>query len=149
MGTFQLQLERFAAKTRAQASDFVGLVVIKMHERIDLRSPVGDGSYWKSPAPKGYTGGRFRANNQIGVNFRPSGETGRIDKTGESSRSAVIAALPGDGQNAGPVYWIVNNVPYGGAIEDGHSRQAPQGVYGLTAVEFQSIVAEAATASKQ
>jgi len=38
------------------------------------------------------------------------------------------------------VYFLVNNVPYAQALEDGHSTQAPQGIYGLTALEFQQYV---------
>lgn len=152
MGTFAVQLEKFAAKTKEQASDLVGLVVIKMHERIDLRSPVGNPDLWTSEFKEvatelgwigeGYVGGRFRANWQLGVDVRPAGTLEKIDKEGDDTRSAVIASLPGDGKNAGPIYYLTNNLPYAIPLEKGHSTQAPSGIVGLTVVEFQSVVAE-------
>lgn len=141
MGTFTVQLQAFADKTKQQADDFVGLVVIKIAERLDMRSPVGDATYWKSPPPKGYVGGRFRGNWQLGVDSVPAGETGRIDTSGDVTKGAIIAAIPEE--RAGRVFYLTNNVPYAQRIEEGWSRQAPQGLVGLTAIEFQSIVDEA------
>ena len=40
----------------------------------------------------------------------------------------------------------MNNAPYAQRIENGWSRQAPQGLVGLTVVMFQQIVREAAEA---
>jgi len=34
-------------------------------------------------------------------------------------------------------------VPYARALEEGHSRQAPQGVVGLTVIQYQRIVDDA------
>jgi hypothetical protein len=141
MTTFTLQLEQFAAKASARADDVVGRVVSEIARRIDDRSPVGDATYWKNPPPKGYIGGRFRGNWQLGVGSVPAGETGRIDPDGAATVGAIIAEIPT--QAAGLVYFLANNVPYAQAIEDGHSRQAPTGLVGLTAVEFPSIVDQA------
>lgn len=147
MGTFAVQLQAFKDKTDREMNDLVGLVVIKIAQRLDERSPVGDALYWKSPPPKGYVGGRFRGNWQLGVGTIPAGETGRIDPVGEATVGAVIAAVPEDA--AGRLFYLANNVPYAGPIEDGWSRQAPNGLVALTAMEFQAIVDEAAGAVKQ
>jgi hypothetical protein len=61
--------------------------------------------------------------------------------------SAIVSSIPG--QAAGLVFYLTNNVPYAQRIEDGWSRQAPNGLVALTAVEFQQIVDEAAGATKQ
>ena len=141
MSTFAVQLKQFADKTKAQADNAVGRIVVNMASRLDQRSPVGDASYWKSKPPPGYVGGRFRGNWQLGVDFVPVGETGRIDPDGGATLSAIKLEIPA--QAAGPVYYLANNVPYAQAIEDGHStRQAPNGVVVLTAMEFQAVVAE-------
>jgi hypothetical protein len=144
MGAFTLQLRDFADKTKAKADDLVGLVVVKIAQRLDERSPVGDASYWKSKPPKGYVGGRFRGNWQLGVGSIPVGETGRVDPAGEATLGAIIAEIPTEA--AGKVFFLANNVPYAQPLEDGHSRQAPAGVVGLTVTEFRPIVGQAAEA---
>lgn len=142
MSTFTLQLQQFADRTKEKADDLVGLVVVKIAERLDMRSPVGDATYWKNKPPKGYVGGRFRGNWQLGVASVPAGETGRVDPSGSATLGSIIAEIPEDA--AGRVFYLANNVPYAQRIEDGWSRQAPTGLVALTAMEFQSIVSEAA-----
>lgn len=144
MGTFTVQLRDFAEKTQQQADDFVGLVTVKIAQRLDERSPVGDATYWKSPPPKGYVGGRFRGNWQLGVGTIPVGETGRVDPVGSATVGAITAEIPAEA--AGKVFYLANNVPYAERIEQGWSRQAPTGLVALTAMEFQSIVDQAAGA---
>lgn len=146
-GTFAVQLKNFADKTKRQADDLVGRVVVNIAQRLDERSPVGDATYWKHKPPKGYVGGRFRGNWQLGVEFVPAGETGRIDPSGAETLGAIVDTVPA--QAAGHVFYLTNNVPYAQPIEDGWSRQAPSGLVGLTAMEFQQIVRESAAAVRQ
>jgi hypothetical protein len=146
MGTFTVDLQNFADKTKGKADELVGLVVVKIAERLDQRSPVGDATYWKHKPPPGYVGGRFRGNWQLGVGTIPAGETGRIDPAGSATLGAIISEVPV--QAAGKVFYLANNVPYAQRIEDGWSRQAPTGLVGLTATEFQVIVREAAAVAK-
>jgi hypothetical protein len=147
MSTFALQLKAFEDKTKARADDLVGLVVTKIAQRLDERSPVGDASYWKSKPPAGYVGGRFRGNWQLGVSTIPQGETGRIDPSGGATVSAIIASVPDHA--AGLVFFLANNVPYSQRIEDGWSRQAPTGLVALTAMEFRAIVGEVVSETRQ
>lgn len=142
MSTFKLQLGDFAKKAGERADQIVGRVVVNIASRLDMRSPVGDATYWKHKPPPGYVGGRFRGNWQLGVEIIPQGETGRIDPSGAATLGAIVSEIPT--KAAGLRFFLVNNVPYAQALEDGHSRQAPQGVVGLTVVEFQGIVAESA-----
>lgn len=145
MGTFLLDLQRFADKTDKRADAVVGDVVVQIASALDRRSPVGDASYWVNKPPKGYVGGRFRGNWQLGVGKVPAGETGRIDPAGTTTVGAIIAEIPSEA--AGKVYWLANNVPYAQRIEDGWSRQAPQGLVGLTAIEFPQMVDQAVQAN--
>jgi hypothetical protein len=144
MGAFSHQLQVFAEKTGKKADLFVGRVVIGVSGELDRRSPVGDAAYWKNPAPKGYVGGRFRGNWQLGVGSIPGGETGLIDPSGAQAQGRIIASIPE--KASGQVYYLMNNVPYARRIEDGWSRQAPQGLVGLTTIMFQRIVDEAVAA---
>jgi hypothetical protein len=135
--SFALDLQRFAEKTKDKADLAVGKVVMEVSREIDQRSPVGDATYWKNPPPKGYVGGRFRGSWNLGVGLVPPNvET--IDPSGAETQGRIIASIPEDA--AGKVYYLVNQVPYARRIEDGWSRQAPQGVVGLTAIGWQAKV---------
>lgn len=144
MSTFAYQLQQFADKTNAKADDLVGRIVANVASRVDLRSPVGDPTLWKHKAPPGYVGGRFRGEWQLGVNQIPTVPTGVIDPSGGEAIASIIAAIPE--KASGNVYYITNLMPYGQALEDGHSTQAPSGMVSLTAMEFPMLVREAAAA---
>ena len=140
--TFALDLAKFAEKAGANADELVGGVVVRLAQAVDRRSPVGDATYWQSPPPKGYVGGRFRGNWQLGIGSLPSGTLARPDPTGSATVGRIIAAIPDDA--SGRVYYLANNLPYAQRIEHGWSRQAPTGVVGLTVTEFQQVVRQVA-----
>ena len=142
--SFALDLQKFAEKTGEKADAAIGNIVIRVAAELDRRSPVGDATYWKNPPPKGYIGGHFRGNWQLGVDSRPVAEIRRIDPTGEETQAAIRAEVPDEA--AGRIYWLANNAPYAMRLEEGHSRQAPSGLVGLTAVMFQQIVRDAVEA---
>ncbi|MFM9433468.1 hypothetical protein ACFDR9_000509 [Janthinobacterium sp. CG_23.3] len=59
------------------------------------------------------------------------------------SNVRIMAGIPKAA--AGNVYYIVNNRPYAVGLENGWSRQAPVGMVGLTALNWQNIVNDAAS----
>lgn len=141
---YTLDLKRFFEKVAARSDTVVRKVVIDIGGRIVERSPVGDGTLWKNPPPKGYIGGRFRANwqygnSEIGV---PEGELTDIDPTGAVSMARITGGVIG--KAAGLVHTIINNLPYAQPLEDGWSKQAPQGMVHLVVMEYQEIVNRAA-----
>jgi hypothetical protein len=142
--TFALDLQKFAEKAGRLADDAVGNIVVRVSAELDRRSPVGDAVYWKNKPPKGYVGGHFRGNWQLGVGALPAGVMPGTDPTGTAAQGRILAAVPDEA--SGKVYWLANNVPYADRIEHGWSRQAPSGLVGLTAVMFQQIVREAVEA---
>ena len=140
MATFALDLNKWIAKTNENVEKLVRETVIGLGEKVVERSPVGNPDLWQSPPPPGYVGGRFRANWQYGFDAMPKGDLPDIDKSGQASLNRIQA-----GAKASPtvgVHYIVNNLPYAQALEDGHSTQAPHGMVGLAVVEFQSIINE-------
>lgn len=143
--TFALDLNNFAQKAGKRADDACGRIVTAVVGEVDARSPVGDARYWKRKPPKGYVGGHFRGNWQLGIDVFPRGELPGADPTGSGTVTRNIAAIPEEA--AGPVYTLANNVPYALRIENGWSHQAPQGVVGLTVEKFQQIVNQAASAT--
>lgn len=133
--SFSSEIKKFADKTDDRMDKVVRMSFIETSARIIRRSPVGDASFWKGSKPKGYTGGRFRANWQASVNAPKVGT--KKTKSQSSSVSSVNSAARK--KNAGS-YYLMNNLPYATAIENGHSRQAPNGIVKLVAVEWKSIV---------
>lgn len=143
MSGFALRIREFAEKAKDNMETVVVKTTTDIASRIVERSPVGNPDNWISPPPKGYVGGRFRANWQIGLDAPAAGELDLIDADGEPTKKRLAAEIERIG--AGHVVHITNNLPYGPRLEyEGHSSQAPQGMVRITVAEFQSIVDQAA-----
>lgn len=145
--TFALDLKKFAEKAAKRADILVGELVTNVVVTVDERSPVGDAKFWKHKPPAGYVGGRFRGNWQLTIGAPASGELNRVDPSGSGTVQANIGAIPE--QASGNEFWLTNNVPYALRLEQGWSRQAPQGVVARTAVEFQQYVDDALGKAKR
>lgn len=78
---------------------------------------------------KGYVGGTFRGSHIVSIGAPDFTVTDRVDEEGSATISDGTRAI----QSAGrfPVIYIQTNLPYAEALENGHSTQAPGGVYGL------------------
>ncbi|MDE9528342.1 hypothetical protein, partial [Xenorhabdus bovienii] len=98
-------------------------------------------------APSGYTGGRFRGNWQVTFDEVPSEETGRIDKSGNMTKSVGDLVIGQFKVGVKAVYFS-NVVPYAYRLEMGHSKQAPSGMVAVTAQEFQKFFSDAVTEAK-
>lgn len=155
-GRYSLALAAFAKKAGDKADAVVRKVVLEIGTRLVERSPVGDGTLWEHPPPKGYTGGRFRANWQYG-NFQGAGipVEQQFEKSppassypgAEQTIAAIETKLPTEGA-AGMRHVLINNLPYAQRLEDGWSTQAPSGMVGLAIAEYQTIVNQAASDEK-
>ena len=135
-----MNIDQLIAQTQKNLDDKTRRIMIEVGARLVMRSPVGDASYWNPPtAPKGYAGGRFKANWQHGFGDYPSAYFKMEDKTGHASESRMNSGV--NRTPAAGIHYFVNNVPYARRIEDGWSRrQAPKGVVKLTSLEWHSIV---------
>ena len=67
MGSFALDVARFAAQVPEREKQVIDKVCIDLLTSIVLRTPVGNPSLWKNPPPKGYVGGRLRGNWNVGI----------------------------------------------------------------------------------
>jgi len=141
MASFEDQIKGVKSRFLKRSSDLIGLVVFKIADSIIEMSPVGDKSYWKYPesAPKGYAGGRFRANWDYGFNSIPRSQYDTTDKSGNTSRARVQSGF----NEAFGMHYISNNLEYSQKLENGWSRQAPNGMVKLTAMKFSQIVKSA------
>lgn len=129
---FVLSIDRWVEKTGIALDTFVKRVVFEIYYDVVTMTPVDTG--------------RLRANYQIGVNFRPSGEVSTFVQASPKEKgrhratmavrvgSAGVSEAMGKATEAmggvtwGTLVYIVNNLPYALPIEFGSSKQAPNGM---------------------
>jgi hypothetical protein len=138
MSAFALDLNAYCKKAGENLDKVARSAIIDIGAIIVERTPVGDASLWKSPPPKGYVGGRAKANWQHGMNVPPSGELPDIDPTGDTSNKNIEAHVMQAA--AAGIHYLTNNLPYAQSLEDGHSTQSPSGMVGLAISEWRDIV---------
>ena len=90
-------------------------IATAMHGEIISRSPVDTG--------------RFRRNNIVSIGSPVFYSLDAYDKSGRETVARGESVL--SGLEPYTVTFIQNNLAYAGALEDGHSRQAPAGIYGI------------------
>lgn len=143
MASFAIDLAKYAEARKSAMDDAVREIVMTAATLVDERSPVGQPDIWANnisrasrglpPVPAGYIGGHFRANNQYKFGAPATNAVEGEDPSGAAAMTAVKA-----GVLTSPVaglHYISNNVPYAQALENGHSTQAPKGIYGLAAID--------------
>lgn len=140
--SFASDIEKFAEKTELSMNMIKRRSAMEVYRRVVLRSPVGAPWTWKKPR-KGYVGGRFRANWLASVGI-PRSSTVESRGQGESQGSIANAVAAAKGDEA---IFLTNNLPYAVPLEDGWSKQAPNGMVGLVAAEWEGIVEETARGS--
>lgn len=138
MGTFKKAIDLFSDKTKSKMELLTRKLIIDIGVRLVEKSPVGDPSVWQGLPPKGYVGGRFRANWQYSFNNVVQGDLPDIDSSGNISVGRITS-----GAYTSPFigkHYIVNNLPYAMRLETGWSKQAPAGMVTLTVMEFDSSI---------
>lgn len=98
--------------------DRVRQIALAMHGEVISRSPVDTG--------------RFKRNNIVSIGSPVFTTTEELDPDGSSTKADGIAALAG--LKPYTVVYVQNNLPYAERLENGHSGQAPAGIYGITFV---------------
>lgn len=137
--TFTLDLEAFAEKAKHNAAVVVRKSSLDLLNSVVMRTPVGNPSLWKSKPPKGYVGGRLRANWNVSLDAPDESTSDAIDKTGAPTIARGGRAMSeADGKRD---IWMVNALPYAIPIEYGHSHmQAPAGMVRVSVTEWQQYV---------
>lgn len=105
----------FAAQIDEEVSKQVRTIALALLGEIIQRSPVDTG--------------RFRGNNIVSIGSPVYVNTNEVDPSGgETIRrgGAVLSGLKPYTQ-----VFIQNSLPYAERLENGHSSQAPAGIYGL------------------
>jgi hypothetical protein len=121
------ETSRIIGELRDAVAEEKRLSAIAILRAIVLATPVGNPSLWLNPdaAPPGYVGGTARANWQVSIDAA----TNVVIDDPDPSGSATIqqGTQVAGGAQIGQTVWIVNNLPYIGRLNDGHSTQAPAG----------------------
>jgi len=115
-------------------------IAIDLLARIIEKTPVGNPDLWAEsslPPPKGYVGGRARANWQIDTRTPGNSELDAIDPDGNVTTTIGLSKLAK--AKAGGTIWIYNNLRYITRLEDGWSyKQAPLGMVAVSLAEIQA-----------
>jgi hypothetical protein len=107
--------------------------------RISTSRAALDKKFGKLAKPKGYVGGRFRANWNTSVTAPDETVTDDVDPTGAKATANVLAKMGG----AGAVTYLTNGLPYGEMLEyHAHSKQAPAGFVRVSMARIDAIVSE-------
>lgn len=110
---FAIDLKQFGKVTRRQASVIFRKIALELDSRIVLGTPVDTG--------------RARGNWFPSINA-PSSKVDleAQDKSGTQALGALNSTV--GGAQLGATVWMTNNLPYILPLENGHSRQAPEGM---------------------
>lgn len=103
----------FAGLVEEQVGMRVRYIAIQILTQINLAAPVDSGL--------------FRNNNRVSLQYPDTGVTNEVDPHGTIALQRGIGVIS-KAANYGIIY-IQNNLPYAEALENGHSQQAPTGVY--------------------
>ena len=132
MGTFADQLKAFHLKTEGLSDRVVRTAILEVFARVVVRSPVDTG--------------RFRSAWTVSADYLVVREPAVAEGTTTGSPIPPPDPPALVERCIGRRFYIVNNISYGPALEDGGSKQAPSGMVGLTALQWPSIVRAAVRA---
>jgi len=123
-GSFSADISKFITHAGSNIDQAVRQTVVLASQGVVMNTPVDTG--------------RLRANWQYGQ-VVPTGEVIAVDTSG----AATIAKIAGQvtSLKAGGECWIVNNLPYAGEIEYGHSSvKAPRGMVRITLANLPAAI---------
>ena len=106
----------FTALALRDADQHVKKITADVLQQVIVRSPVMDGE--------------FRASHKVTLDSPDSTYQKEYDESGSETlaQGLKVAAAA----HFGGLIYIQSNSPYGMALENGHSQQAPNGVYALS-----------------
>lgn len=109
--SFSNDIRRFTEKARKAHDKIARTATLELFSGVIRATPVDTG--------------RARGGWQTGVGSAPEGDNERLDKSASQSLAEVDSNTP---PGAGQVTFLANNVPYIMNLEEGTSKQAPEGM---------------------
>lgn len=121
MGWNGLRPSKFTLQVLRDGSELQRKITAAMLQGVVLKSPVDTGA--------------FRSNHRVSIgSVDYTKDFQKIDKSGTTTIADGMAKILS--VQLGMRVFISNNLPYSIALENGHSGQAPLGIYSIT---FQSV----------
>lgn len=111
-----LKPSQFALQVIADGTTLQKRIVGDMLQGVVLQSPVDEGTY--------------RGNHRVSINTPDNDYDETTDNSGVTTMNKGYGIS--SESKLGDLVYIQNNLPYGMALEHGHSGQAPHGVYTVT-----------------
>jgi len=119
---FELRLNTAVLETQEKIEDAVQVIAMDTLRGVVLKSSVDTG--------------RFRNNWIVSINSPSMEQTPATDASGSGAINKGMAAIEGyDVETTSRIY-IQNNLPYGNRLENGWSKQAPEGMVSVTLNEI-------------
>lgn len=122
---WSIPIDKLAERANARMEDMSRKIIFETFKAVVLRSPVDTG--------------RFRANWNVSVGAPNYSTTDSKDQSLGLKQVNGVNILP----IIGKVVCLSNGLPYGLRLENGWSKQAPQGMIKLTMAEITQHVKEA------
>jgi len=113
---FNIDLRKFGVQTQAQVGLAVRKIALDITADVVMMTPVDTG--------------RARANWLPSLQVPNTAITDQTDKSGGKAMSEMAAVA--SSFQIGDTIWLSNNLPYILKLENGHSKQAPQGMVEVT-----------------
>jgi hypothetical protein len=115
MAGWSIPPSAFVAQIESDLTKQTRIIAMALLGEIVARSPVDTG--------------RFRGNTTVSIGSPVYSNGANVDPSGSGTLSAGNAVLAG--LKPYTIIYIQNNLPYAEKLENGHSKQAPNGVFGL------------------
>ncbi len=125
MTTFALNLAKQIEAAKDQAELVAKKITIELFSRVIEKSPVDTG--------------RFRANWNCSISSPDLSTSESTDPSGSGAISKVTSTVVSYTLNDQSVF-LTNNLPYADRLENGWSKQAPNGMVRLSVMEIQNSV---------
>ena len=120
---FTLQLNKEIADTEEKIEDAIALIALDSLRGVVRKSPVDTG--------------RFRGNWIVSKNAANTTSSQVTDKNGGQTITKGSGVIDTFKMNTDSRIIIQNNLPYANRLENGWSKQAPNGMVALTVAEMQ------------
>lgn len=125
------QVAQFAQKARDSINETQRAIVLELFSSVIMDTPVDTGR----------SRGEWLTSSGTPVTTLAN----RLDMSGLEAVTDIVAAIPKSGDIT---MYLTNNLPYIGALEYGHSNQAPSGMVRKNIARLEKIIASAITVNK-
>lgn len=126
MSGFSISLDTWITRTKKNTNKAIRKIALDLSARIIQATPVDTG--------------RARANWMLGIGTPDLSTSSDEDKSGHTTTASVMSGLENYNYESGHSIFITNSLPYIARLENGHSKQAPNGMVKIALAEYSSLI---------